>query len=272
MPHPKNAMEIFLQLDKSNCRECGEKTCLAFAGAVFKGQKKIDGCPKLRQAIIKRFSDEPQNQKAVEQNRDEYLQIMKNTIAGIDLAAAARRVGAEFARNRLTLSVLGRSFSVDAEGNLVADIHINPWVAVPFLDYIINGKGLPPSGRWVSFRELKGGQERYALFQKRCERAMKRLADIYTDLFDDLGQIFGGKQVEEKFESDISVVLHPLPKVPVMLCYWLPEDGLESTLNVFFDETADENLSIGSLFTLGTGLTQMFERLALRHGFAAVEL
>jgi hypothetical protein len=271
MPHPKNAMEIFLQLDKSNCRECGEKTCLAFAGAVFKGQKKIDGCPKLRQAIIKQFSDEPQNQNAIERNRDEYLQMMKNTIAGIDLAAAAERVGAEFVPNRLTLSVLGRSFSVDAEGNLAADIHINPWVAVPLLDYIINGKGLPPSGRWVSFRELKEGQERYPLFQKRCEAAMKRLADTYTDLFDDLVRIFGGKQVEEKFESDISVVLHPLPKVPVMLCYWLPEDGLESTLNVFFDETADENLSIGSLFTLGTGLTQMFERLALRRGFAAVK-
>jgi hypothetical protein len=271
MPQPKNAMEIFLQLDKSNCRECGEKTCLAFAGAVFKGQKKIDGCPKLRQEIIKRFSDEPQNRNVIEQNRDEYLEMMKNKIAGLDLEAAAKRVGADFARNRLTLSILGRSFTVDAEGNLAADIHINPWVAVPFLDHIINGKGVSPSGRWISFRELKEGQERYPLFQKRCEAAMKRLADIYTDLFDDLVRIFGGKQVEDQFESDISVVLHPLPKVPVMLCYWLPEDGLGSTLNVFFDETADKNLSIGSLFTLGTGLTQMFERLALRHGFAAVE-
>ncbi|MBW1753989.1 MAG: Fe-S cluster protein, partial [Deltaproteobacteria bacterium] len=35
MPQPKNAMEIFRHLDKSNCRECREKTCLAFAGAVF---------------------------------------------------------------------------------------------------------------------------------------------------------------------------------------------------------------------------------------------
>ena len=48
MPAPKNAMEIFKLLDKSNCRECGEKTCLAFAGAVYRGQKKIDECPRLR--------------------------------------------------------------------------------------------------------------------------------------------------------------------------------------------------------------------------------
>jgi len=271
MPHPKNAMEIFLLLDKSNCRECGEKTCLAFAGAVFKGLKKIDRCPKLEPAVIQRFYDPIENHRIVEQNRDEYLKMMKNAIAGLDLEAAAGSVGAQFSGDRLTLKVLGRNFSVDTRGNLAADIHINAWVAVPLLDYILNGQGLRPSGNWVSFRELKEGQERYPLFQKRCEAPMKRVADTYPDLFDDLVRIFGGKQVARQFESDISVVLHPLPRVPIMICYWLPEDGLESTLNVFFDDTADDNLAIGSVFTLGTGLTQMFEKLALRHGFPEIE-
>jgi len=188
-------------------------------------------------------------------------------IAGHDLAAAANRVGARVSGNKLTLKVLGKDFSVDTEGHLYADIHVNPWVVVPFLSYILYGKGLPVAGSWLSFRELKDGQERYPLFQKRCEEPMKRVADIYTNLFDDLVHIFSGKQVEEQFESDISVVLQPLPKVPIMICYWLPEDGLESSLNVFFDETAGENLDIGSVFTLGAGLAQMFAKLALRHGF-----
>jgi hypothetical protein len=97
---------------------------------------------------------------------------------------------------------------------------------------------------------------------------MKRIADTYTDLFDDLVHIFSGRKVAEQFASDVSVVLDPLPKVPIMICYWRPEDGLASTLNVFFDDTADRNLDIGSLFSLGAGLTAMFEKLALRHGFA----
>ena len=42
MPRPNSAMEVFKHLDKSNCRECGEKTCLAFACAVFQSQKEID--------------------------------------------------------------------------------------------------------------------------------------------------------------------------------------------------------------------------------------
>jgi hypothetical protein len=48
----------------------------------------------------------------------------------------------------------------------------------------------------------------------------------------------------------------------------LPEDGLESSLNLYFADTADQNLTIGSVFSLGAGLSQMFGKLALRHGFA----
>jgi len=267
MPRPKHAMEIFELLEKSNCRECGEKTCLAFAGAVFQGRRKIAECPKLDRQVIERFSGDDQSQNNGFQEGRDYLEELKRAAAATDLAAAAKRVDAKFSGDKLTLKVLGKDFSVDARGNLSADIHINPWVAVPFLNYVLYGKGLPVSGSWVSFRELNGGQERYALFQKRCEQSMKRVADIYTDLFNDMVHLFSGKQVEKQFESDISVVLHPLPAVPLMICYWLPEAGIESSLNVFFDETADKNLDVGSVFSLGVGLAQMFGKIALRHGY-----
>jgi hypothetical protein len=266
MPKPKNAMEIFKLLEKSNCRDCGYKTCLAFAGAVFRGQSKIEECPKLDGKIIERFSGKPEKQNNVEENREEYINKLKGEISKLDFDEAAQRTGGWVSDDKLTIKVLGKNFSVDSKGNLYTDIHINPWVALPFLTYVLYGKGLLPSGNWVPFRELKDGKDGYPLFQKRCEEPMKRVADTYTDLFDDMVHIFGGKQVEKQFKSDISVVLHPLPKVPIMVCYWLPEDGLESSLHVFFDNTADENLGTDTVFTLGVGLSQMFAKLALRHG------
>ena len=272
MPPPKHAMEIFLLLNKSNCRECGEKTCLAFAGAVFQGRRKIAECPKLDSKTIERFSGSDEDVDNTFVEGADFLEQLKTEIAAADLAEAARRVGAQFANGKLTLKVLGKDFSVDPEGNLYTQIHINPWVAVPFLIYILAGKGLPVTGNWVSFRELKDGKERYPLFRKRCEEAMKQVADTYTGLFDDLVHIFSARQVEKQFESDISVVLHPLPKVPLMICYWQPEDGLESSLNVFFDETADKNLNADAVFTLGVGLAQMFTKLSLRHGFDEARL
>ena len=264
---PKTAMDIFKLLDQSNCRECGEKTCLAFAGKVFIGRKSLDRCPKLDPAILTRASEDIAVHPTVEENQDARLEELKGRVAALDLAAAAQRIGGRYHNGKLTVKVLGKDFSVNARGELFADIHVNPWVASPFLNYILNAQGAKPTGRWASFRELKGGRERYALFQRRTEGALKRVADTYTGLFDDMVHIFGGRAVARQFQSDISVVLHPLPLVPLMICYWRPDDGLESSLNLFFDRVAEANLDIGSLYSLAAGLAQMFEKLALRHGF-----
>ncbi len=42
MAQIKNTMEIFNILNKTNCRDCMEKTCLAFAAAVFQGKKQFN--------------------------------------------------------------------------------------------------------------------------------------------------------------------------------------------------------------------------------------
>lgn len=260
-------IQILEILDKSNCGKCGKKTCLAFASAVFRGLKKIEHCPKLDPQTIEEYSIKPHKLKTVKPDGAEYLRKLGKEIVNVDLNKAAKRTGGRISGDKLTLKILGKDFSVDANGNLFSEIHINPWVGVPFLNYVLYGQGLPIMNQWVSFRELKDGREHYPIFKKRCEDILKKVADTYPDLFDDIIHLFAGKPVAKQFESDISVVLHPLPKVPVMICYWLPEDDLGSSLSVFFDVTADKNLNTDSVFTLGAGLAQMFQKIALRHSF-----
>jgi hypothetical protein len=48
----------------------------------------------------------------------------------------------------------------------------------------------------------------------------------------------------------------------------MPEDDIGSTLNLYFDETANENIGAESLFTIGAGMAQMFAKLSLRHGYS----
>lgn len=266
MPKPKNAMEIFKHLEKTNCRECGEKTCLAFAGAVYQSRKDIGMCPKLDAKIIEFYASSDDKPEAAEEAGEAFIQGLLKKLLEMDLAEAALRTGGRYDGRKLTLKILGKDFGVDSKGNFSSDIHINHWVLGPFLDYIVHSSGTAPSGEWVSFRELKEGQNfSYPFFKKRCELPMKRIADNYTDLFDDLVHLFGGKKVAEQFESDVSVVLQPLPKVPMMICYLRPDDGLDSTLNIYFDKTVDHNLKNGTLFTICAGLANMFEKLSLRH-------
>ena len=193
--------------------------------------------------------------------------LLKRKIARVDLSLLANRLGGKFFNKKLTIKILGKDFSVDSNGAFSSDIHINQWIVIPILNYILNGAGLPASGKWVPLRELTGGKKWYRLVGQRCEKPLKNIADIYTDLFEDMIDIFNGKQVENHYKSDISLVLHPLPKVPILICYWKPEDELGSDLNLFFDSTAEDNLNIESIYTLGAGLVLMFEKIALKHGF-----
>jgi len=266
MSRSNNPLEILKLLNKSNCGECGEPTCLAFAAAAARGKRPLGGCPHLGAELLERLDGPLEGGMTVEQEMEESVERLKRGLAATDLASAARRLGAGFSDGRLTIKILGKNFTVDSKGNLSSEIHIHPWLSIPVLSHIIEGAGVPVSGRWVPFRELKGGKTWGPLFAQRCEIPLKKVADTYTDLFADMLHIFNGKQVENHYASDISLVLHPLPKVPVLICYWRPEDGLESSLNLFFDAAAEENLKIESLYALCTGLVRMFEKIGLRHG------
>jgi len=261
-----NTFEIFKLLDKTNCGKCNEKTCLAFAAGVFKGQRQLNECPHLESGVIAKYGTTTGAQVKVDNDRDELLEKLKRKIATIDLSSSARRLGAKYSGDKLTIKTLGKDFSVDTKGNISTDIHVHTWISIPVYNYIIDGAGIPVSGSWVPFRELKGGKTWGRFFNHQCEKPLKKIADTYTNLFEDMIHIFNGRQVENHYKSDISLVLHPLPKVPLLICYWKPEDGLESDLNLFFDSTAEDNLNIESLYLLGTGLVVMFEKITLRHG------
>jgi len=265
MTPPQNPMEIFRLLDRSNCKECNEATCMAFAAAVFRGKRRLNECPRLENDTVERLVGTSENRPKIEQDLDEAVGRLKEQIATIDLSSSAERVEGKLQGGKLTIKVFGKDFGVDSKGNLYSDIHVHPWVTIPILSYIIDCKGIPVSGTWVPFRELEDGKTWYRLFGQRCEKPFKKIADEYTDLFEDMIRLFNGRQ-ENHYGSDISLVLHPLPKVPILICYWKPEEDLDSSLNVFFDSTANDNLPIESIYALGTGLIRMFEKIALRYG------
>jgi len=270
MKQAQSSMEIFKLLPKTNCRECGAPSCLAFSVMVFKAEKQLGDCPYIEEDVLERFDGAIQPRTTIEEDYTERLAQLKKQVALLDLSESADRLGAKFSNGRLTLKLLGKDVSIDRDGNITTDIHVHSWVTIPFLSYIIKNGGVPVSGKWVPFRELPGGKDWYRLFGQRCEKPLKRVADSYTDLFEDMIHIFNGRKVENHYESDVSLVLHPLPNIPLLICYWKPDDGLDSDLNLFFDSTAEDNLNIESIYALSAGLVVMFEKIALRHGAVTI--
>jgi hypothetical protein len=261
-----NAMEAFRLLNKSNCRKCNEQTCLAFASKVFLGERHLNECPALSLEILERYQGCQKKKQTSEEYRESILSDVKEKIKDLDLEQAAERIGGTFSNGRLTLRIFGKPFSIDQKGNMYADIHINPWIAAPVLGYVLCCQGAPLTGKWVPMRELKGGREKNALFVQRSEKSLKKIADTYTGLFEDLMVLFNGKTVENHYKSDISIVLYPLPKLPLLICYWKAEESMASDLHLFFDSSADMNADIDIVYGIAAGIIVMFEKISIKHG------
>jgi len=50
-------LEILKLLPKTNCRECGQATCMVFASMVAEGEKSLEDCPPLDDSSSKKLSE-----------------------------------------------------------------------------------------------------------------------------------------------------------------------------------------------------------------------
>jgi hypothetical protein len=262
----KNAMDVFKLLEKSNCRKCNEKTCLAFASKVFLGQKPLDLCPCLSQEVLDQYQEKQNSSNRSALYGDRMLADLKSQMNTCDLQAAAKRVGGVFANSKLTIRIFGKPFSISSNGTMYSDIHINHFIATPVLEYVLQCKGVPLTHNWIPFRELKGGLEMNGLFVQQSEKPLKKIADGYPNLFEDLMTIFSGKEVENGSDADISLALYPLPKLPILISYWKPEEGMESDLHIFFDSSAEMNANLNVIYLLSAGIVKMFGKISITHG------
>lgn len=260
---PLTHLDIFRRLNKSNCRQCGVPTCLAFAIAVMNGDKKFSDCPHLNPEEA-----EEMDRKIVKRGRDKELaslmEPLKQEIVKKDFRSVATGLGAGYDGKRLHVQCLGKDFTVDRNGTVESLIHINKWVILPLLHYIIRGGSAPLTGRWVSFEELKRASAVTRYFEKRCVEPLRQLAEAHTDIFFDLITIFGGRDAEG-FTADCARIIYPLPRVPFLILYWKPEGNFESRMKVLFDSSVDAYLEVDFIIALGRGIVEMMKRILARH-------
>lgn len=265
MAKVKTPLEIYKFLPQTNCRQCHLPSCLAFAAAVLKGEKNLTDCPFVSATVAAQFEGPVEERTSMDRNMEEVYVRLRQEIAATDLADRAAATGGRMDGRRLVVTCLGKDFVIDQDGTVSSDCHINPWVTVPLLQYVLHSEGAAPTGEWVSMRELDGGPTWNPLFVQRCEMGLKRLADAQPQLFEDLVGMFSGRKAAPVFDADIAIILSPLPKVPVLICYWRAEDDLESRLSIYFDRNADRNLDVELLHTLGVGMVSMFAKIGHTH-------
>ena len=272
-PKQRNAMDILKVLDKSNCRECGEPTCLAFAALVAQGRKSLRDCPRLSDDVIEALGGDVavKTERKAEDRRDEFLERLREEFLRVDFREVAERVGASVNGERLAIRCLGKTFELDRQGNLSSECHVNGWVHLPLLKYAVHSAGREVTGQWEKFGSLKQAKDWARFFSWRCERGIKQIIDEDPAFFFDAMSIFSPSPVGQKTgkafaTSDYAIVVYPLPKVPLMIAYWCADEEFESKLTLFFDRSAEVNLGAESIYLLTMGIVEMFRRIFSTHG------
>lgn len=265
-------MDVLRHLDRSNCRECGAPTCMAFAAMAVQGQKKASDCTHLDGAVAAELDARlGRGLESARQSQDEWARELVGILSGVDLAEAAARVGGTVRGERIAVRCLGKTFELDGQGSMYSECHVNMWVQLPLIHYVASSKGRDVVGEWVPFRDLASAKDWVRFFEHRCEGQIRRIADLDPDLFLDTLDLFSAREVaagttEITASADHVYVMYPFPKVPLLVAYWRAEGEFESKLVLLFDRSAEDNLGAEPIFRLGTGIVEMLRKIMRRHG------
>ena len=132
------------------------------------------------------------------------------------------------------------------------DDHLPDFQLAMLLYYLLTADGTPLTGKWVSFADLPDGRMYNAAFQGYSGNEVVKTFGFGLDRFKSACLKAGGKSIEV---GSASFIFQALPRVPLMLTYWLGDEDFPSSCKVLFDESASHYLPIDACAILGSTLT-----------------
>lgn len=261
----KTPLELYQFLPKSNCGLCQVPSCMAFAVGIIQGRKQLTDCPHLERDTLLRLGGDLEKRQFLRDDQEKIIRQLQEQIVGLDFSTATARLGARLVQDRLAINCLGKDFCIAPGGAMLSECHANAWILIPLYNYVLHAQGKEVQGKWTPFGELPDSVNWSKFFAHRCEEPLQQLADAHPDLVFEILHVFGAKSLPGITSADQALVIYPLPKLPLLINYWQPEDGFPSQLNILFDQSATANLNPECIYLLTRGLVEMFRQLIIRH-------
>ena len=121
------------------------------------------------------------------------------------------------------------------------------------LYYLITADGAPITNKWVSFADLPDGRMYNAAFQGYSGDEVVKAFGPDLVVFRSACLIAGGKPVDI---GSASFTFQALPRLPLMITYWLGDEDFPSSCKILFDESASHYLPIDACAILGSMLVR----------------
>jgi hypothetical protein len=262
-------MEVLKNLPRTNCGDCGQATCLAFATQVIKEGEDLNKCPHLTEAGADLWQAiRAQQQAGVGRRRESLaisLEVLQEKVAPLDFAALAPGLGAtygeEAGRPYLSLIYFGHRLQVfKDELRYAPGAPADPWDAILLYNYIASQGKEPVAGRWIAYNSLPNSVSK----AKTLARLERKLADHFTGrtarLQERAAQLGGEPVMVGGQDADVQAAFTPLPKAPLLLLFWDAEveEGFAPQAHWLFDARVPHYLDLEAMLFL---VEHLMERL-----------
>ena len=260
-------IELYKKLPKTNCGDCGQPSCLAFATQVVGFGQELRECPHLDEATLEEVAGTiaKQRDKGIFVKKDNHKitrEHLREKIGNHDFEAIAPGLGLKYTTNNgidaLEIPYFERSVTMSRTGIVAGETEeFDPWDEVLLYNYIFFSGSKPLSGEWVGLESFPSSLPKRRALEEGCQ---KRIHQAFAGARDELEsgcRRLGGIPVLDGHNGDLAFKFTPLPRMPLLLLFWDedPEEGFEAQAKILFDATALDYLDL-------EGLTFVAEKLA----------
>ena len=265
---PITVLEVLKHLPHTNCGDCGQATCLAFATRVIKEGEDLSKCPHLPESIRELGAAVAAQQlSGVGRRRESIaisLEVLQDKVTPLNFTALADGLGAasgeESGRPYLTLPYFGYCLQVfKDELRYPPGAPADPWDAILLYNYIASQGNQPPTGTWIAYHSLPNSVSK----AKTMARLEKKLAGHFAGQAGKLKEravALGAEFTALGEDADVQAIFRPLPRVPLLLLFWdaETEEGFEPQARFLFDASVPNYLDLEAMLFL---VEHLMERL-----------
>ncbi|KPA09084.1 Fe-S cluster protein [Candidatus Magnetomorum sp. HK-1] len=257
-------------LPKTNCKECGHPTCLAFASMVVSEKFPLKNCPYIDSVKLEAAQKELEAQYiegkwTKKDMAEDALNWAKERAASMKISDLPERIGGRLIKDKKdeTLELpyfTGYIFINDKNITHENGKDLTRWEQVFILNHMAQGGNKEPGGKWKGFQEFPNTVSKIKSMKEHVEAPLVKHFRGKTKELIDAGISIGGQVIQgEDVSADVSIVFRPLPKIPVMLNFWDEDtaDNFEAEVKLLFDETIVDHLDIESIMFLSERIKQL---------------
>jgi len=257
-------------LPKTNCKECGYPTCLAFASMVVSEKYPLKNCPYIDQTKLSSAEKEldAQYKEGKWTKRDmaqDALNWAKERASSMKISDLPDRIGGQliYEKDKEMLELpYFNGFVIVHEEKIrhKGGDDLTRWEQVFIFNHMAQGGKRDPTGKWKGFQEFPNTVSKIKSMKEHVETPLINKFKGNTKDLITTGVKIGGKLLkEDQVNADVSLLFQPLPKIPVMLNFWDEDisDTFEAEAKLLFDETIVEHLDIESIIFLSERIKQL---------------